>query len=119
MSAYLDSYSGAGYDGSDSGGVGDVGTRTDGERPFSESAFVQQAGAVAFGYLSRRLDVDLSRRLQGTMPQPNQRGTAPFVRMGGQGVPQPGRPEPGAAVGFENLLLLGAAAAAALFISAG
>lgn len=120
MSAYLDSFSGAGYDGSDVGGIGDVGTSYTGERPFSESSAAQMAGSLAFGYLQRRLDIDLTRRLQGDMPDPQQRGNAPFVRVSGQGLPLAGRPDSsGPGLSLQSLLMLGAAAVAAVFLATG
>lgn len=119
MSAYLDSYSGAGYDGSDTGGIGDVGASTNGDAPFSMSAFTQALASQSLGYMSRRVDIDLSRRLQGAMPEPSQRGNAPRVRVSGQGVPQPGKPEDGEPMSMRNVLMLGAAAAAAFFLATG
>lgn len=99
MGALLDSLSGAGYDGSEEGGVGDVG---DGNSPLNisntspaqgggfMSGLFQTATALGSGYVARRMDIDLYTRAQGAMPYPGQTGTAPGILMGGKGVPGPG-----------------------------
>lgn len=120
MSAYLDSLSGSGYDGSETGGIGSVGTTMAGERPFSESAFAQFGASTLFGYLNRRLDIDLQRRVYGGMPTPEQRGSAPVIGYGGRGVPMPAQPGAQAQeMSSQTVLMLAAAAVGAFFLAAG
>lgn len=78
MSAFLDALSGAGYDGSDDGGIGDVGGSgtilgigggSGGSDYFSGA--LQSLTALGAGYLSRRMDIDLyGRAVQAAQPQP-------------------------------------------------
>jgi hypothetical protein len=103
-------------DGDEIGGPRSVGTSAAGERPFSQSAWVQQSAGTLFGYLNRRLDVDIARRLQGDMPEVLQRGTQPRVGLGGRGVPQPAQPMQ-QGVDTSTLLLLLAAGVAVFFIA--
>jgi hypothetical protein len=79
MSAYLDSFSGAGYDGSDDGGIGAYGIvapQTDGASVMDGvganyfSGALQTLTSLGTGYLSKRLDVDLQSRIYGSQPLP-------------------------------------------------
>jgi len=96
MSAFLDSLSGAGYDGTDDGGIGDTGSSTtlgigssSGVGDFFSGAF-QSLTALGTGYLSRRMDIDLyGRAVQAQQPQP-QLGTTQgqiLVGAGARGQP--------------------------------
>jgi hypothetical protein len=53
----------------------------------SAAGFFQSLTALGMGYLDRRLDIDLQRRVQGDQPAPVLRGTGPVQRYGGQGAP--------------------------------
>lgn len=90
MSAFLDSLSGAGYDGSEAGGIGDVaaGGAVDSNGGGYFSGALQSLTALGTGYLSRRMDIDLTQRLYSSMPQPALYGTQGRVlAVGANGAP--------------------------------
>lgn len=97
MSAFLDALSGAGYDGTDDGGIGNVGGSgtilgigggSGGTDYFS--GVLQSITSLGTGYLSRRMDIDLyGRAVQAAQPQP-QLGTTQgqlLVGAGARGQP--------------------------------
>lgn len=89
MSAYLDSLAG-GYDGTETGGVGDVAptmTATDSNGGGYFSGTLQSLTSLGTGYLARRMDIDLMTRIQGAMPQPNIYGTQSPLIVGARGAP--------------------------------
>lgn len=95
MSAYWDSLSGAGYDGSEGGGVGDIApttTATDSNGGGYFSGLLQSFSALGTGYLAKRMDIDLYARAQGAMPYPGQAGVANQLYYSGKGVPMAGGP---------------------------
>lgn len=101
MSAYLDSLSGAGYDGSEDGGIGQVGSA---DNPLTMAATAEAGGggggyfsgllqattALGTGYIAKRLDIDLYSRAVGAQPQPQLGTTQNGVLIRAAGVPQPG-----------------------------
>ena len=98
MSACLDALSGAGYDGSDDGGIGDVGGSTilgiggggSGGGSDFYSGLVQSVTALGTGYLSRRLDIDLyGRAVQAQQPQPQLNTTQSQLLVGAGARGQP------------------------------
>ncbi|MDN3544657.1 hypothetical protein QWZ02_09375 [Kinneretia asaccharophila] len=98
MGAFWDSISGAGYDGTEDGGVGDVGAndspqviaaRSDGSGGFWSGA-LQVATTLGTGYLAKRMDIDLYSRAQAAQPYPTLGSTQGPLFMGGAGVPRPG-----------------------------
>ncbi|OWQ83839.1 hypothetical protein CDN99_25575 [Roseateles aquatilis] len=96
MSAFLDSLSGAGYDGSDDGGIGDVGGSGTilgiggGSSGGYFSGALQSLTALGTGYLSRRLDIDLyGRAVQAQQPQPQLGTTQNQVLVGAGARGQP------------------------------
>lgn len=113
MSAYNDAQTPGGYDGTEYGGIGEVSPVNAGAAPFSDSAFVQQGTSLAFGYLARRLDVDLQSRIAGSMPRPQQPGVAPRQAIGNRGAPQPQEPVKESGLSMGTLVLIAGAAAVA------
>jgi hypothetical protein len=98
MSAFWDSISGAGYDGTEDGGVGDVGSsdsppivgaNSGGGGGFWSGA-LQAATTLGTGYLARRMDIDLYSRAVAAQPYPTLGTTQGPLFMGGAGVPRPG-----------------------------
>ncbi len=98
MGAFWDSISGAGYDGTEDGGVGDVGSgnspqvisaSSDGGGGFWSGA-LQVATTLGTGYLAKRMDIDLYSRAQAAQPYPVLGTTQGPLFMGGAGVPRPG-----------------------------
>lgn len=97
MGAFLDSLSGAGYDGSEGGGIGDVGG---GDNPLTVSAtsdgggyfsgLMQSMTSLGTGYLAKRMDIDLYSRAVGAQAYPTLGTTQNGVLIRGAGVPQPG-----------------------------
>lgn len=97
MSAFLDSLSGAGYDGSEDGGIGDVGSADNPTTTSQTSAgggyfsgFLQSMTSLGTGYLAKRMDIDLYSRFQGAQPYPQLGTTQGPLILGGAGVPRPG-----------------------------
>lgn len=97
MGARLDYLSGAGY-GSEAGTTGDV----DGRDAVSDtgggyftagsygSGLLQSITALGTGYLSRRLDIDLARRVEGMQPEVRLPTTQQGIGMQRVNPPQPG-----------------------------
>ena len=99
MSAYYDSQTAGGYgdtigsaaDVSANGTLGGYGGSNLGST--WSTGLMQSLTSLGTGYLARRLDVDLQRRVSGGMPAPSTTGTAPPQYYGGSGAPlamQPG-----------------------------
>lgn len=112
MSQFLDALAGAVYD--DGGAMPDVTPSDPGQGGYGgSSGFYQTLTALGTGYVSKRLDVDIQRRVQGAQPMPSQAGTGPYVSYGGMGVPQGARPMSAAGLNLAGVLpwaLLGLAA---------
>lgn len=91
MSAFLDMVSGAGY-GSEVGGQGDVGggDATTGNGGGYFSGLLQTLTTTGTGYLARRIDIDLQRRVAGFQPQ-----VALPTTQAGVGVQRANPPQPG------------------------
>lgn len=71
MSGYLDALSGAGFDGSESGGIGAVGAMaTDASGGGYFSGVAQSMAAIGTGALSKWVDLELYRKAQGMQPMP-------------------------------------------------
>lgn len=91
MSAFLDMVSGAGY-GSEVGAQGDVGgvdaTAPNGGGYFS--GLLQTLTTTGTGYLARRIDIDLQRRLAGQQPQVMLPTTQQGIGVQRANPPQPG-----------------------------
>lgn len=107
MSAFLDSLSGAGYDGTEAGGVGDVAAlgavEANGGGYFSGA--LQSLSALGTGYLSRRMDIDLTQRLYSSMPQPQIYGTQGRVlAVGANGAPLAATTQQGTMLNINALL---------------
>lgn len=119
MSAFLDALSGAGYDGSEDGGIGQVGSL---DNPLTTAAnaeaggggggyfsgLMQSVSALGTGYLQKRLDIDLYSRAVGAQPQPTLGTTQNGVLIRAAGVPQPGGVSQIAGRGGATLLNLNA-----------
>lgn len=102
MSAFLDALSGAGYDGSEEGGLGQVGS---GNVPITMAAtaeagggggagyfsgLLQSATALGTGYLAKRMDIDLYSRAAGAQAYPQLGTTQNGLLIRQAGVPQSG-----------------------------
>jgi hypothetical protein len=90
MSAYFDSLSGAGYDGSEGGGIGDVAANgaVDANGGGYFSGALQSITALSTGYLARRMDIDLQSRYFNSMPQPALAGNqGRILAVGANGAP--------------------------------
>lgn len=115
MSAFLDSLSGAGYDGTEGGGIGDVGSA---DNPLTTpatassggyfSGLLQSATSLGTGYLAKRMDIDLYSRAVGAQAYPTLGTTQNGVLIRGAGVPQPGGVTQVAGRGGQTLLNLNA-----------
>lgn len=98
MSGFWDSYSGAGYDGTEDGGIGDVGassTPSTGAATTDAgsgwwSGTLQSLTALGTGYLAKSLDIDLYRKAQAATPYPGLGTTQGQIILGGAGVPRSG-----------------------------
>ena len=88
MSAFLDALAGATYSGDED--LSEVTPSAPGGAGYGgSSGFFQSLTALGTGYLSKRLDVDVQRRVQGAQPAPSQAGTGPYVSYRGGGVNEP------------------------------